>query len=152
MAAFRFAHAVRDQGHHLVDGVDGRLARAAHHRGIGEHVVVVRDVEAVEAGVGSEGEEPAVGGDRLAVGLLGLLPVAQPHVDVRRHVDVVREAGLEVAEPVGGGLGASGVGRGLDGVDVEVVRQRMVGGELRARIRAGSTIASVPGWGWPSWV
>ena len=63
----------RDQGHHLVDGLDGCPALASHHGGIGKHVIIMGDVEAVEARVGPDGQEAAVGRDGLAVGLRRLV-------------------------------------------------------------------------------
>ena len=156
ISACSIAHCCGHAGDHLVDGLDGGLARPAHHRRVTEHVIVVSNVKPVETGVGPDGEEFPVGDNGLAVGLLGRLPVPQPHVDMSRHVHVVGEAGLEIAQAIGGSRGPFRPCRRLDGVDVQVIRQRVVrpvpehvlqqGDDLLgARLRLTVLLIEVPG-------
>jgi hypothetical protein len=54
------------------------------------------------------GEVGAVGLDGALVGAGGVVPAADPRVDVRRHVEHVADLDVELDEPVGRALGALG--------------------------------------------
>ncbi len=112
-------------GYQLVDDAERLAALAVHHRGVREHVIVVRHVEPVEAGIGRVHSIDAIGHQRRGVGIDCLLPAAAPNVDVRRHMNEMADAGLQVAQRVGGAVGAAGSRRCLDGVDVEMAGEGM---------------------------
>ena len=92
----------------LID-VIASLLWPAHHGGEGQHVVVVGHVDAVEALLRRLLAVVAVGFDRLGVGFDRLVPLAHAHVDVRRHVDQVTQARLEIPQSIGGGDGLFGM-------------------------------------------
>ena len=79
----------------------GERALAGHHRGISQHVAIVRHVD-IDESLRRPRDFPVtpIGVDRLDVRLDRLLPVAAADVDVGRHVNVVGEAGLKRAEAI----------------------------------------------------
>ena len=66
-----------------------------------------------------------IGRDRFHVRLDRLLPAAAANIDVRRHVHVVREAGLQVAQAIRRGDRALRMRRSFDRVNVKMIRERM---------------------------
>ena len=110
-------------------------ALAGHHGGIREHVPVVPDV------VGEKSFRRVgllaialVRCDRFQVADDRVVPPPDTNVDVGRHVNVVAEAGLQIAQPIRRGHGALGMRRRLERVDGEVIRERMIGIELQHRV------------------
>ena len=86
-----------------------------------------------------------VGGDLVPVGRRAI--VADQHVDVRRHVDEMAGGGSDRIELLCRGKRPFGMRRRLDGMDVEMVRARMVWIARQHRFRS-ATISSVPSAGW----
>ena len=119
---------LRDHG---ADVLHRERALAGHHRRVGQHVTVVRDVD-VDESHRRPGDFAiaAVGFDGLDVGVDGLLPAPATNVDVRRHMHVVGEAGLQSAQTIGGGGRTLRMGRGFGRVDVEMIREGMFRVEL----------------------
>ena len=98
-----------------------------HHGGVGEHVPVMRGVEWDKAlRFSGNLSITAVRLDGLGVRRDRLMPAPAPDIDVRGHVNVVGEAGLQLAQTFGRGVGALGVRRSFDRVDVEVIREGML--------------------------
>ena len=62
----------------------------------------------------------AIGFDRLHVGLDRLLPAPATNVDVRRHMHVVGEPGLQRAQAIRGRVGSLRMRRSFNRVDVEI--------------------------------
>ena len=101
-----------------------RLVLAVEHGAPDDEVVVVHAVEFVELRfVAGDAHVVVVGLDRGNVALDGFLPLSDPCVDVRGHVDEVAEAGHARAEHVGRGQGALWEGRKLEGVAVQVAER-----------------------------
>ena len=71
----------------------------------------------------------AVGGDGELVRLDRFLPPAAAEVDVRRHVQQVAQRRVLLAEPSGRVVRLAGLRRRLHRVDVQVVREWVVGTE-----------------------
>ena len=115
-------------GDHVAAGLHGHLALPVEHRRVGQEVVVVGAVQGEEALAAALGQQQLVRLDGALVGLDGLVVVAQADVDVRRHVHQVAGIRDHVAQAVGRGPGPLGLGRGLHGVDVEVVGRRVARG------------------------
>ena len=111
------------------------FALPRHQRAISQHVAVVRRVDRKQTS-GRSDDLPVtlVRLDRFHVRVDRLLPAAAANVDVRRHVNVVRQARLQLAQPVGRRVRALGIRRSFDRVNVEMVRERMVLIEFQDRI------------------
>ena len=108
-------------------GADGLRAPPLHARRAPEEVDVVRVVHHwIEAGRPRALEVPLVDGDRAHVRVDGLRVVPGPHVDVRRHVDEVAGARDEVVQPARRSEPALRMRRRLDGVDVVMIRARVL--------------------------
>ena len=123
---------------HGADVFHRELALAGHHRGVGQHVPIVRDVDVDETLRRSDDFPVAlIGCDRLEVGIDRLLPAAAANVDVRRHMDVVSQARLQSPESIGGGARTLRMRRGFGRVDVEMVRERMFRIQLQDRVERG---------------
>ena len=111
----------------LARGPD-RFRRPPVHAGrLPEHVEVVRVVEPGDHGVRPALRQVrAVGLHRPDVRTHGVGIAADPQVDVGGHVDDVPRPRHERSQPVGGRLAAPRIRTALDGVDVEMVRARVV--------------------------
>ena len=104
-------------------------------------VVVVHDgVHPLRSGL-ADVRAVHFGGD--GVGLLRRDVVARADVDVRGHVHEVAGRRHERLQPLGRGKRALGALRGFGGVDVEVVRARMVGVALQDRLEHGDDLDGV---------
>ena len=99
-------------------------------------MAIVSHVDPVETLPGHLLPVLRVGGDRPLVRLDCLLPLAEPQIDVRRHVDQVAQTGGELAEPVGDRGRLAGLGRRFHGMNVEVQRERVVGRLLQDRLES----------------
>ena len=119
----------RDRG---ADMFHRQIALAGHHRGVGQHVAVVRHINVNETdGRPNDLAIAAIGLDRLHVGLNRLLPAPATNVDVRWHMHVVGEPGLQGAQAIRGCVSSLRMRRGFNRVDVEMIRERMFGIELQ---------------------
>ena len=109
---------------HVADVLDGHFALAGHHRGVSEHVLVVRDIDRQEA-FGRPSDFPIlpISLDGLEIAIDRLLPAPAPDVDVRWHVDIVCQARLQLAQAVGRSIGALRIRRCFDRMDVKVIRR-----------------------------
>ncbi len=113
----------------------GDLALSRHQRAVREHVPVVRGIDREQPGRWSDDLPIAlVRIDRFRIGVDGLLPAAPADIDVRRHVNVVRQARLQVAQSVGRRVRALGIPRRFDRVNVKMVRERMFRIEFQDRV------------------
>ena len=87
------------------------LTLAGHHRGVGEHVSVVRDINVDEAGRWpNDFSITLIGRDRLHVRIDRFLPAANANIDVRRHVHIVRETRLQLRRRSAAVIARSGCG------------------------------------------
>ena len=130
-SAFFLQEIRRQSGDHGADLFHREFALAGHHRRISQHMLVVRDVDVDESLRRSDDFAiTAIGFDRLDVGIDRLLPAPAPNVDMRRHMDVVGNAGLQCPEPIGRRGRALRMGRCFGRVNVEMVRERMFRMEL----------------------
>jgi hypothetical protein len=75
-----------------------------------------------------------IGCDRLLVSHDRFLPATAPDIDVRRHMNVVRQSRLQLAQPIGRLGRALRMRRSLDRVDVEMVGEGMVRIQLQDRL------------------
>ena len=108
---------------HCTDKLDGEFSLTSHHCGVGEHVSIMCNIDREEAlGWPSDLAIPPVGFDGLEISVKSLLPAPAPDIDVRGHVNIVGKSRLQLAEAVGRSIGALRVARGLNRMDVEVIR------------------------------
>ena len=116
------------------------LGAPVHRRRVGEEAVVVPEVHRVVAGRAGPGEVGLVGLDRAAVGLGGVGVAADALVDVRRHVDDVPGRGHQPRQALRRGHRALRTARGLDRVDVVVVRAGVLGVARQHRLQRGDDL------------
>ncbi len=104
--------------------LERRPGAALHHARERERVPVV-DPEGRPLGARRASRDALRGGDRAEVRVLGLVVAPDEHVYVRGHVDQVLGIRDERPQRVGRRDALRGIGRVLDGVDVEVIRARV---------------------------
>ena len=89
---------------------------------------VVRIIRArIEAQRAAVPDVIAIRLDRALVGEDGVVILAHPHINVRGHVDQMSGRRRVIPQPVGGGQSVLRMRSRLDGVNVEMVRTRMIG-------------------------
>jgi len=73
--------------------------------------------------------------DGFEIGLDRFQPAAGANVDVRRHMSVVREAGLQIAKAVRRSNRAFRMRRCFHGMNIKMIRERMIGVQLQHRLK-----------------
>jgi hypothetical protein len=103
--------------------LDGEFALTGHHGSVGEHVLVVRNIQGQETcRRPGNSAVAAISLYRIQVRGDGLVPAPAPNVNVRGHVNIMSNARLQRAQAVGRAVRALGMWRSLNGVDVEMIR------------------------------
>jgi hypothetical protein len=111
------------------------FALSRHHRGVGQHVAVVRGIDREQTGGRPHDfAKGPIGRHRPHVGLDCLLPAAPANIDVRRHVNVVRQARLQGTQMVRCGVRALRMRRSFDRVNVKMLREGMFRIQFQDRI------------------
>ena len=119
------------------------FALTGHHGGVREHVAVMRGINRQQScGRADDFAKGLVGRDRFHIGIDRLLPAAAANIDMRRHVDVVGQARLEIAQTISRRIRAFGMLRRFDGVDVKVVREWMVHVQFQNRVQGRENFLS----------
>ena len=143
-----FLHEVQgDTLHHHANVLNGQFALPSHHRGVGEHVLVMRRINDDQALRWPEDRAVViVRGDGLDVPFDGFVPAAAADINVGGHVDAVPKGGLQFAQAIRGGVCELGTWRGLDGMDVEMIRQWMVDVDFQHGIKRRENLLSTRLW------